>query len=131
MTLSIYDPKDYEYNGHTGLINIQKVLGPGLLGSLGIMGMLNLYTNNDSGSIARGKPDTRINFLLSLSPSVTYNFFKDLRFVMRATAQRNFSSLPVGLSRSLQGEDAIASFQSNSLGDYTRFTAEAAFVMDF
>ena len=131
VTISTYDPRDYEFNSHTGVVNIQKVLGPGLIGNLSLMGMLSFYTNADSGAIARGQHDKRINVMLSVSPSITYNFFKDLSVVMSASAQKNVSTLPVGLSRSLQGQDAIASFQSSSLGNYTRLNAEVGFVMNF
>lgn len=131
VDVSVYNPNDYEYNGHTGSLNIQKVLGPGIIGGLGIMGNFNIYINDDSGSIARNKAANRLNLTMAISPSLTYNFFKDMRFVFSGTMQRNLSSLPVGLSTGLQGDDAIASFQSTSLGDYTRFSADLAFVMNF
>ena len=129
----VYDSNDYEYNGHTGSLSLQKVLAPGLSGSLGLTGTLNTYVNNDSGALARNEVRNRINFTLGLSPSLSYTFYKDLRFVFGASMQKNFSSLPVGLSASAgrEGEDAIASFQSTSLGEYTRFTVEMGFSMNF
>lgn len=129
----VYDSDDYEFNGHTGSLNLQKVLAPGLVGSLGIVGVLNAYTNNDSGAAARNEVSNRVNLMIGISPSLIYNFYKDLRFVARGSFNRNFSTLPVGISASAgrDGEDAIASFQSTSLGKYTRYTIEAGISMSF
>jgi len=130
--VSVYDPKDYEFNSHTGNLNLSRVLAPGVFGSLLMTGVLSGYANQDSGAVARGENAKRINFTASISPSISYSFFKDLRFVVKATFQKNFSSLPVGLStRRLNDEDVIAAFQSTSLGKYSRYSFEGGFVMNF
>ncbi len=128
-----YDSNDYEYNGHRGSFNLQKVLAPGLVGSLGFVGSLNTYVNKDSGAVARQQFRNRVNLMVGLNPSLSYSFYKDLRFVLRGSFQKNLSSMPVGFSASAgrEGEDAIASFQSNSLGKYTRFTVETGISMSF
>ncbi|HFE39524.1 MAG TPA: tetratricopeptide repeat protein, partial [Gammaproteobacteria bacterium] len=127
-----YDPKDYEYNSHALNINISRGLAPGLRGSFLFSGNFSGYTNVDSGAFARGENSKRTNLSLNFSPSLSYEFFKNLRFVLSGTLQKNFSSLPVGLStRRLNEEDVIASFQSTSLGKYTRYSVEGGFVMNF
>jgi len=128
----VYDPRDYEFNSHTGSLNLRRVLAPGLMGSLSLVGVLSGYANLDSGAVARGEDAKRINLTTSVSPSLSYSFFKDLRFVISASLQKNFSSLPVGLStRQLDNDDVIAAFQSTSLGKYNRYSIEGGFVMTF
>ena len=128
----VYEPKDYEFNSHTGSLNLSRVLAPGVFGSLNVSGVLSGYSNLDSGAVARGENAKRINLTTSVTPSVSYAFFKDMRFVLRGTLQKNFSSLPVGLStRKLDSDEVIAAFQSTSLGRYNRFSVEGGFVMNF
>lgn len=138
----IYSSDDFEYNSHAVDLSLRKTLAPGFIGNLRVSGAATGYTNIDSGAFARGESVKRLNLALTLTPSVTYMFFKDIRFVVSGTAQKNISSLPVGLSGGLiQGDnqdpnlntvlEAIASFQSTSLGNYTRFSVDATFIMDF
>ena len=130
--LITYNPWDYEFNSHSGNINLSKVLAPGLFGSILFSGVLSGYSNVDSGAINRDENAKRINFTANISPSLSFSFFKDLRFVVKATLQKNISSLPVGISaKRLDDEEVIASFQSTSLGKYTRYSVEGGFVMNF
>ncbi len=135
----VYSSDDYEYNSHAGNLSLSKTLAPGVIGRLRSVATFTGYSNIDSGSIANNIETKRKNLSLSLSPSITYMFFKDIRFVLSGTMQKNISNLPVGLSIG-QVEDTnpaeeslrtIASFQSYSLGSYTRFTIDASFIMNF
>jgi len=125
----LYNSDDYENNSHTGRISVLKVLSPGLVASLGLIGTFTGYTNVDTGSEAVNKTEKRLNFSVVLMPSISYSFFKDLRFVVSGNLQKNFSSLGTGLS--LDSETTIASFQSTSLGSYQRYSIEGGFVMNF
>ena len=139
----VYNSDDYEYNSHTGSLGLRKVLAPGIIGNLHLGGTFTGYVNPDSGADARWEVAKRLNLGLNISPSITYMFFKDIRFVFSASVQKNFSNLPIGLSsgvdQSTVSDDpetdtvkrAIASFQSTSLGNYTRFSADATFIMNF
>ena len=128
----VYDPSDYEYNSHSGTLNLQRVLAPGLVGSLFFSANLSGYNNLDSGAVARGENAKRINLTLGLTPNLSYSFFKDMRFILKATLQKNLSTLPVGLStRKLASEEVIAAFQSTSLGKYNRYSVESGFIMNF
>ncbi len=132
LRATTYDPRDYEYNGHTVSLSLSRTLAPGLWGSLSFSGGFSGYANLDSGAVIQENNTKRFNRTISLSPSLSYSFFRDLRFVFRATAQKNYSNLPVGFSaRRLSDEDVIASFQSTSLGKYTRYSVEGGFVMTF
>lgn len=133
-----YDSDDYENYSHTGSLSLQRVLAPGFVGNLRLTGTFTGYTNPDSGAEARGKISKRMNFGASITPSITYMFYKDIRFVVSGTMQKNVSNLRTG--QSLGGAEesdsdsatsAIASFQSTSLGNYTRFSADVTFIMNF
>ncbi|MDH3325651.1 MAG: tetratricopeptide repeat protein [Gammaproteobacteria bacterium] len=137
-TTLIYSSDDYEFNSHTGSLSFSKTLAPGVIGNLAASGTFTQYVNPDSGADTRGDVAKRLNLGLSISPSITYMFFKEIRFVLSGTAQKNLSSLPVGLSAGRLESDnedvvgeAIATIQSTSLGNYTRFSVEASFIMNF
>jgi len=127
-----YDPNDYESNSHTLALNFRKMLAPGVVGSFALNSTLTSYINADSGVLTRdGRSVNRLNFTIGSGASLYYFFFKDLSIFTSASYQKNFSSLPVGLSTGLSGEDAIASLQSTSLGDYSRYNIEVGFLMNF
>ncbi len=136
----VYSSDDYEYSSHSGNVSLSKTLAPGVIGSLVGRTVFTGYSNVDSGSIANGIDSRRQNLGLTLTPSITYLFFKDIRFVLSGTVQKTVSNLPVGLSigqvenREVESDEAlraIASFQSYALGGYSRFTVDASFVMNF
>lgn len=126
-----YNSNDYEYNSHSVRVNLRKALAPGIVGNIGFAGIYTAYVNPDSGAIIRNKQSKRANLTLSATARINYYFFKDMSFFVSGNFTQNLSSLPVGLSSGLSGDDAVASFQSTSLGDYTRYTAEGGFRMDF
>ena len=138
----IFRSDDYEYNSHSGSLSLSRTIAPGFVGSLQLVGSFTGYVNKDSGAETRGEDAKRINFGLSATPSITYMFYKDIRFVLSGTVQKNVSTLPVGLSGGVEEFDsptsetgvaqrAIATFQSTSLGNYTRFSLDASFIMNF
>ncbi len=132
VTTLLYDSRDYEYNSYALNVTLAKTLAPGLRGSLGGVVSYSGYINVDSGARTRGEPVTRRNNLFSLNLGVTYEFFKDITLVARLSWARNRSNLPAGLIRGVdEAEQAIASLQSTSLGDYTRMTATLGFSMRF
>ncbi len=130
--ITTYNSNDYEFNSHTLAMSLRKVLAPGVVGSIALNAALTTYINADTGAFTRdGKRTRRVNFTAGSGVNLSYFFFKDLSIFMSANYQRNFSSLPVGLSSGLSGDDAIASFQSTSLGNYSRYSVESGFTMNF
>ena len=129
----VYSSDDYEYNSHAGNVSLRRTIAPGFVGNLRGIATFTGYSNVDSGAHADGNDKKRLGLGLSLTPSVTYMFYKDIRFVLSGTVQKNISNLPVGLSigQTDAASEAIASFQSTSLGDYSRFSADVSFIMNF
>ncbi len=132
VTTLLYDSRDYEYNSYALNMSLSKILAPGLSASLGGLISYSGYINPDSGARTRGQPAARRNTLYSINLGLTYQFVKDISLVSRISWARNRSNLPVGLIQGVdEAEQAIASFQSTSLGDYTRMTASLGFSMRF
>ena len=135
-TLS-YNSDDYEYNSHRGQLSLRKTIAPGLIGILNLSGTFTGYTNPDSAAEIRGKLEKRLNFGMVLAPSLTYVFYKDIRFVVSGSFQKSISNLPVGLSGGFvdtgngDNPEAQASFQSRSLGEFSRFSVDTSFIMNF
>jgi len=128
-----YDSRDYEYNSHTLAANGSRVLGPGLRGSLGANVTYTGYVNVDSSARIVNDNVTRNNFTLGLSASLVFGFYKDINFFGTASWQKSVSSLPVGLTSGTDAEtkQAVATFQSNALGSFTRPSLSAGLSMVF
>jgi len=128
----VYDSRDYEYNSHTFSANGSRVLGPGLRGSLGGNVTYTGYINVDSSARVVNSNATRNNFTLGLSASLLYGFFKDINFFGSASLQKSVSNLPVGLTSGQDAaKNAVATFQSNALGSFTRPSLSAGMSMVF
>lgn len=132
-----YDSKDYEYNSHSLSASGSRTLAPGLRGSLSLNAAYTGYVNVDSSSrIAKGNA-TRNNITFGANVTLIYGFFKDINFFGSAGLQKSMSSLPVGLTTVEQktgqaiATEAVSTFQSNSLGSFTRPTLSAGLSMSF
>ncbi|MDH5731281.1 MAG: tetratricopeptide repeat protein, partial [Gammaproteobacteria bacterium] len=122
-----YASKDYEYNSHAFSLRISKVLAPGTVGELFSNLTYQGYINPDTGAAADNKSQTRTNVILNMLARVNYEFIKDVRFFVHGSWTGNYSNLATGITRAVRDEDsrqegrqAISSFQSTSLGNYTR-----------
>ncbi|MDH5546326.1 MAG: tetratricopeptide repeat protein [Gammaproteobacteria bacterium] len=123
--LVTFDSKDYVYNGHSVSVGLNRMLSPGVNGMLMANAQYIGYLNPDSAS-KEGKRRNNLN--LTLNATINYNFFKDMSFYISAMFQKNLSSLPTGLQTT---SEAVATFQSTSLGDVTRLNLSGGFNMNF
>jgi len=127
----LYDSRDFERNTHSVSLSVSKTLSPGLRGTLGSSFSYTDYINIDSGARIRKEDKSRSNISLGLNTNLSYQFYKDFRFFASASITRNFSNLRTGTSQIQTEEESIATFQSTSLGDYSRFTVTTGVAMNF
>jgi tetratricopeptide (TPR) repeat protein len=132
-TVFFYDSRDYEYNSHMLNLSVGRSLLAGLSGNLGVMFTYTGYVNPDSGARAERLLDTRNNTRVDFNGSLNYQVTKDLSFYNQLSWTKNNSDLPVATigAKEDEAQQAIASFQSTSLGDYTRFSATFGMRMSF
>lgn len=130
----VYNSRDYEYNSHSLNLSLSKILAPGVRGVISTSGSYTGYVNIDSGSAVRGEDKRRGTVTGNLSASLAYSFFKDMNYFVRASYARSLSNMQGGVSVGSQAEDvqdAVASFQSESLGGYTRWSINTGMLMNF
>lgn len=131
---SFYDSRDYEYNSHSLGVSLQRSLAAGLTGRLGLTATYTGYVNADSGARARRILDTRNNFKIGLDGGMFYGVTRGVNIFTRVSLTRNESDMPIATLYENEGDEtdqAIASYQSTSLGDYQRFAATLGMTMSF
>jgi hypothetical protein len=135
----LYDSHDYEFNSHTLMLNLQHVLAPGFSLTLPFSAVLSNYVNPDSSARVKKEDRYRLNMTLVAGATLNYRFFKDMSFFLNGNLMRNFSNMDIGFTKDdatkeRQAQDnnrAIATFQSTSLGSFTRVAFTSGFIMNF
>ncbi len=126
-----YSSKDYEYNSHTFTLTLSRILGPGLSGYASMAGTYTGYINNDTSTILAGEEqgERRQNALAHMTLGLNYSFIRDVSFFLRFSHQEAYSTMGTGYT--VDTEEAIATFQSTSLGSYRRSNVTAGMNMIF
>ncbi|MDH5300673.1 MAG: tetratricopeptide repeat protein [Gammaproteobacteria bacterium] len=129
-----YDSRDYEYNSHTLGMNLQRALAAGLSGSVGGNVTYTGYVNPDSGAKTRRLLDTRNNYTVSGEAGLFYALTRGVNLFANVSVTRNDSDMPIATlynNDKDETEQAIASYQSTSLGDYKRLSGTLGMNMAF
>ncbi|MEK6750091.1 MAG: tetratricopeptide repeat protein [Pseudomonadota bacterium] len=123
----VFDSRDYELDSHIISLSLQRMLRPGLRGSVSTNAVYINYINPDS--VVENK--RRQNIALGLAVSFTYMVQKDLNVFGALDWQKMRSNLPVrGVVRD-EVRPFAENLQSTGLGGYAKFTMTFGMQMAF